>query len=119
MKLQTPIAILAIGLLFASCNSEDATNGEASTEPVITTQEISYKTDTVTMNGFLAYDSAREEKRPAVLVVHEWWGQTDYPRERARQLAELGYVAFAVDMYGNGKTVDNPEDAGAMSGPFY
>ena len=119
MKLQTPIAILAIGLLFSSCNNEEATNGDATAKPVITTQEISYKTDTVTMNGFMAYDSAKEGKRPAVLIVHEWWGQTDYPRERARQLAELGYVAFAVDMYGNGKTVDNPTDAGAMSGPFY
>ena len=119
MKLQTPIAILAIGFLFASCNNEEATNGDATAKPVITTQEISYKTDTVTMNGFMAYDSAKEGKRPAVLIVHEWWGQTDYPRERARQLAELGYVAFAVDMYGNGKTLDNPTDAGAMSGPFY
>jgi dienelactone hydrolase len=54
-----------------------------------------------------------------VLVVHEWWGLNGYPKMRARKLAELGYVAMAVDMYGNGKTADNPDDAGKMAGPFY
>ena len=55
-------------------------------------------------------------KRPGILVVHEWWGNNDYSRKRANMLASLGYVAFAVDMYGNGKVVDTPADAGKLSG---
>jgi dienelactone hydrolase len=51
--------------------------------------------------------------------VHEWWGVNDYVRRRARQLAEMGYVAMAVDMFGNGKTADNPGDAGKLAMPFY
>ena len=55
------------------------------------------------MKGYLTYDENITGKRPAVLVVHEWWGLNDYARERARMLAELGYTALAVDMYGDGK----------------
>ncbi|MDP9230576.1 MAG: dienelactone hydrolase family protein, partial [Bacteroidota bacterium] len=73
----------------------------------------------VTMNGFVAYDENLQGKRPAILIVHEWWGLNDYPKMRARQLANMGFIAMAVDMYGNGKTVDNPTDAGKMIGPFY
>jgi Dienelactone hydrolase and related enzymes len=54
-----------------------------------------------------------------VLVVPEWWGVNDFTREKAQQLAKLGYVAFAVDMYGNGQTADNPDLAGKMATPFY
>jgi dienelactone hydrolase len=54
-----------------------------------------------------------------VLVVPEWWGLNDYPKMRVRQLADMGYLAMAVDLYGNGKIVDNPTDAGKMAGPFY
>ena len=52
--------------------------------------------------------AASTAKKPIVLVVHEWWGLTDYPRMRAQQLAQLGYLAMAVDMYGNGNIADNP-----------
>jgi dienelactone hydrolase len=71
------------------------------------------------MDGYLVYDANKQGKRPGILVVHEWWGLNDYPKMRARKLAELGYVALAVDMYGGGKTADNPGDAGKMAGPFY
>ena len=67
------------------------------------------------LKGFLAYDDAAKEKRPGVLVVHEWWGLNDYAKDRCKQLAELGYVAFAADMYGDGKTVDHPDDARKMA----
>jgi dienelactone hydrolase len=82
----------------------------------IKTEEVTYAAEGVTMNGFLAYDSARQGKRPGVLVVHEWWGHNEYARKRARQLAELGYTALAVDMYGAGTQVDHPEDAGKFAG---
>jgi dienelactone hydrolase len=56
------------------------------------------------------------EKRPGVLVVHEWWGLDAYPKKRADMLAQQGFVAFALDMYGRGKTVDTPDAAGALAG---
>ncbi len=74
-------------------------------------KEVSYKADGTTLKGYLAYDDAIQGKRPAVLVVHEWWGQNEYARKRARMLAELGYTALAVDMYGNGSVADHPTDA--------
>ncbi len=81
----------------------------------IISKEIKYKLDTLEMNGYLVYDQSIKEKRPAILVVHEWWGQNDYPRKRAEMLADLGYVAFAIDMYGEGKVAEHPKDAGAFS----
>ena len=53
-----------------------------------------------------------------MLVVHEWWGLNDYARKRATQLASLGYVAVAIDMYGNGKSTNSAEQAGHWSGEF-
>jgi dienelactone hydrolase len=82
----------------------------------VQTKTVEYEHGGTTFRGYLAWDDANQERRPGVLVVHEWWGLNDYARQRARQLAELGYVAFAADMYGEGKTVDHPEDAGKMAG---
>lgn len=79
----------------------------------IKTVTIDYSAGSTGMKGYVAYDGDAGP-RPGVLVVHEWWGQDDYIRGRARQLAELGYTAMAVDMYGGGKTADNPTDAGAL-----
>jgi dienelactone hydrolase len=67
------------------------------------------------MKGYLAYDENITGKRPGVLVVHEWWGLNDYARKRARMLAELGYTALAVDMYGEGKQAVHPDDAKVFS----
>jgi dienelactone hydrolase len=82
-------------------------------------EEVDYEADGVTLKGYLAYDDSIKGKRPGVLVVHEWWGQNEYARKRARMLAALGYTALAVDMYGNGKVVDNPDDARKESGAVY
>ncbi|MEM7143773.1 MAG: dienelactone hydrolase family protein [Verrucomicrobiota bacterium] len=79
-------------------------------------KEVSYDGDGVTMKGYLAYDDSVEGKRPGILVVHEWWGHNDYARKRADMLAEMGYVALAVDMYGDGKTAAHPKDAGKFAG---
>jgi dienelactone hydrolase len=83
--------------------------------PLIKTEEVTYSADSVTMMGYLAYDTYLEGKRPGVLVVHEWWGHNEYARKRARMLAEMGYVALALDMYGGGKKADHPEDAGRFA----
>jgi dienelactone hydrolase len=66
------------------------------------------------MQAYLAWDGARSGQRPGVLVVHEWWGCNEYVRRRADMLAELGYTALAVDMYGGGRTADNPDAAGQL-----
>ncbi|MEQ1532640.1 MAG: dienelactone hydrolase family protein [Sideroxydans sp.] len=78
-------------------------------------EEVSYSANGTTMKGYIAYDDAVKGKRPAVLVVHEWWGHNDYARKRANMLAELGYVALAVDMYGDGKQAQHPDDAGKFA----
>ena len=117
--------VIAIALI--ACNNQstsssaksDSTIKESAKEPSLKEENVTYSSNGVTMNGYLAYDASTQGKRPGILVVHEWWGLNDYPKMRARKLAELGYVALAIDMYGNGKTVDNPDDAGKTAAPFY
>ncbi len=81
----------------------------------VTGREVTYREGDTVLKGYLADNSALKGKRPAVLVVHEWWGHNEYARKRARMLAELGYVALAVDMYGDGKTAQHPDDAGKFA----
>ena len=78
-------------------------------------KEVSYQTGDTVMKGYLAYDDAVTGKRPGVLVVHEWWGHNSYARKRAEMLAKLGYTALALDMYGDGKTADHPDNAGKFA----
>ena len=87
----------------------------ASAEARVVGKTVSYRAGGVTMTGFLAYDTDIEGARPGVLVVHEWWGLNDYARKRARMLAEMGYTALAVDMYGGGKQATHPEEAGKFA----
>jgi dienelactone hydrolase len=87
--------------------------------PNIKEEVVSYTADGVTLKGFIAYDDNIKGKRPAILVVHEWWGLNDYTKMRARKLAELGYIAMAADMFGNGKTAANPTEAQEFTTPFY
>jgi dienelactone hydrolase len=88
-------------------------------ESDIHTQMIEYKHRGKTLEGFLAFDKNVKGKRPGVLVIHEWWGMNDYARERAMQLAEMGYVAFALDMYGKGIVAKTSEEASKLAGPFF
>ncbi len=74
-------------------------------------QTVQYSSAGTPLQGYLVWDDALTGKRPGVLVVHEWWGLNDYARSRARQLAQLGYTALAVDMYGSGKAATHPNDA--------
>jgi dienelactone hydrolase len=87
-----------------------------SAEAAVQSKKVVYKDGDVECHGYLAWDDAVKGPRPGVLVVHEWWGLNDYAKKRADELAKLGYVAFAADMYGQGKTVDHPKDAGEMAG---
>lgn len=81
--------------------------------PLITTEEVRYDAGGATLEGYIAYPK-NAENAPGVLVVHEWWGHTEYVRKRAEMLAELGYVAFALDMYGEGRVAEHPKEANAF-----
>lgn len=87
----------------------------ASNSTSIELKTIPYTLDDVTMQGALAVDTSKQGRRPAVLVVHEWWGRNAFSDDRAKALAKLGYVGFAVDMYGNHAQADNPTEASAFS----
>ena len=78
-------------------------------------KEVTYNNDGEILKGYIAYDDATKGKRPGVLVVHEWWGHNEYARKRARMLAELGYTALALDMYGDGKQARHPDEAGKFA----
>ncbi len=82
------------------------------------TEAVEYRHVDVVLEGYLAYDDAVEGHRPGVLVVHEWKGLGDYAKRRAEQLAQLGYVAFAIDMYGKGVYATTHEEAAALSGAY-
>ncbi|MGB3115589.1 MAG: dienelactone hydrolase family protein [Ferruginibacter sp.] len=113
---------LAVLFCFTACNNNmkpKATEMEAKKIPVIIAEPVTYTGDSITMNGFVAYDSALQGKLPVVMIIHEWWGLNDYTKSRAKQLAELGYLAMAVDLYGNGINGNNPEEATKLATPFY
>ena len=88
----------------------------SSARAAIKTEVVKYEQGGTTLQGFLAYDDAAQGKRPGIIVCPEWWGVTEYAKHRAQMLAELGYVALAVDLYGNGKTTENPKEAGSLAG---
>ena len=88
----------------------------ASTSAKIVGKAVEYKAGDITLKGYLAYDNSIQGKRPGIIVIHEWWGLTDYPKKRAEMLAKLGYVALAADIYGDGRTADNPGDAQKSAG---
>jgi dienelactone hydrolase len=117
----TPLIFCAGILLATACNNNNSTAEEkTATKPkVIFTAPIDYGPDSLKLTGFVAYDSALTGKRPVVLIIHEWWGLNDYVKGRAKQLADLGYLAMAVDMYGGGKMGSNPDEAGKLAMPFY
>ncbi|MES2772861.1 MAG: dienelactone hydrolase family protein [Bacteroidota bacterium] len=113
------VSTLVLGAAIAvSCNTATTEEKKVST-PKVKEEAVSYQADSLSMKGFVTYDENLTGKRPAILIVPEWWGVGDYTRGRAKQLAELGYTAMAVDMYGDGKTGDDPAAAGALSMPYY
>ncbi len=87
-------------------------------DAVIHTETVEYVQGDATLEGFLAYDDSIKGKRPGVVVVHEWWGLNDFIKGRAEALAKLGYVAFAVDIYGKGVRAKTAEEAGRLAGIY-
>jgi dienelactone hydrolase len=84
----------------------------------VRTETVEYRHDEAVLEGGLAYDDASQSRRPGVLVVHEWKGLGPYAIRRAEELAQLGYVAFAVDMYGKGVRAKDHVEAGALAGIY-
>jgi dienelactone hydrolase len=126
MKRYTLLAACCFILIFhliTSCANNGDDKSETSKtekkEPKLAEEAVIYTIDSLRMQSYVVYDENMEGKRPAVLVVHEWWGLNDYAKRRARMLAELGYVAMAVDMYGNGRMGNDPDAAGKLAMPFY
>ena len=103
----------SIALLFLICGL--SAKGE------LVTKTVNYELNGTKLEGFLAYDdsASSDGKRPGIVVFPEWWGLDDYIKGRAQQLASLGYVAFAADMYGDGQTTSEPAKAKELAGPFY
>ncbi|BBJ24662.1 dienelactone hydrolase family protein [Candidatus Nitrotoga sp. AM1P] len=97
--------LLFAGLMFVTSASYAAVQGK----------EVTYNANGINLKGYIAYDDAIKGKRPGILVVHEWWGHNEYARKRARMLAERGYTALAVDMYGDGQQAHHPDDAGKLA----
>lgn len=85
----------------------------------IQSKTISYNLDGVTYQSYSAFNGDSNEKKPVVMVIPEWWGLNDYAKTRANQLAELGYLAMAMDFYGDGQVVDHPNEAEKLASPFY
>lgn len=121
----TLMGLLILGSL-TGCKKESSADHTAATEEIlatktsiseIKTEEVQYYAkDSTLLKGYFAYPAGQDIKSPGILVVHEWWGLNDYARERARQLAEKGYAALAIDMYGDGKQAMHPDDAGKFAG---
>jgi dienelactone hydrolase len=83
------------------------------------TETVEYKDGDVTLRGYLAFDEKKQGKRPGVLVMPEAFGLGEHAKKRAERLAELGYVAFAGDPYGNGIELANLQEAMKHAGPLF
>ena len=80
---------------------------------------ISYHAGDTPCEGFIVYDEKITTPRPAVIVAHAWYGQDDFARKKARELAELGYIGFAADLFGHKKNAANDDEAGALIKPLF
>lgn len=112
------LIVLAVALSACKSETKDKSQEEDEIDVVVEEndieiigEEISYESDSTLMKGYIAHNEVIKEKRPGIIVVHEWWGHDEFAREKADELAELGYIALAVDMYGQGKQAEHPDEA--------
>ena len=101
-----PLILLSLAMITSSAHAK------------IKTEPVEYKAGDTTCQGFLAYDDSNTKPRPGILLIHDWMGVSDYAESRARQLAELGYVAFAADIYGQGVRPADPKQAAGLAGKY-
>ncbi|GAA0449120.1 dienelactone hydrolase [Paractinoplanes deccanensis] len=82
-------------------------------------ETVAYEHDGQALEGYAVHDAAITDRKPAVIVIHDWSGLREYPKARAQMIARLGYFAFAADVYGAGVTFDNDEQSSAEAGKYY
>jgi len=109
IKRVTAITLILAGFIFMTFSNLNAE---------IVTESVEYKQGKTVLEGYLAYDDKFKGKRPGVIIVHQWMGLKDYEKMRAEQIAGLGYVAFAVDIYGKEIRPSNREEAGKEAGIY-
>lgn len=105
MRFLTILSSLIIGISFAA-NAK------------IKTEVVEYKDGDTVLEGFLAYDDANKKSRPAVMIVHDWMGLGNNTKEKAQEIAKMGYVAFALDIYGKGVRPKDAQEAGKLAGYY-
>lgn len=121
---------VAVPVFFVRCGDNQSTTSVEMQDTVVSNETVqgpvsvkeeavTYAAGNQTMKSYIAFDESKQGPRPVVLILPEWWGLTEYPRMRARMLAEMGYLAMAVDMYGDGMLANNPEEATKAATPFY
>ncbi|HQD44632.1 MAG TPA: dienelactone hydrolase family protein [Kaistella sp.] len=117
------LSIITFFSLFAiSCKENKSTNPnktETTVSKNIKTEDVVYNIRGINYKSFAAFTTDSDQPKPVVMVIPEWWGLNDYAKSRAKQLAELGYFAMAVDFYGEGKVVEHPQEAEKLASPFY
>lgn len=90
----------------------------ASAFAAVKTETVEYKDGSTVLEGYIAYDDANDKPRPGILVIHDWTGLQDYAKRRTTMLAEMGYVAFAADVYGKGVRPTDPKECAVQSGAY-
>lgn len=101
--------IIASNVAYAKGDGRDTT---------MKAEVFEYRDGDVICEGYIVYDETIKEKRPGVLVVHEWMGLGEYEKRRAKEIAEMGYVALAADIYGKGVRAKTPEEASSLATKF-
>ena len=107
------LVILLSLFILSGCSKKKENNMNEGSS--IVAKEVTYSSEGTPLKGFLVYDQNKEGRRPGIIVVHEWWGMNQYARHRAEMLAKLGFIALAIDMYGNGKIARHPDNAGKFA----
>ncbi|HOD49933.1 MAG TPA: dienelactone hydrolase family protein [Candidatus Hydrogenedentes bacterium] len=90
----------------------------ATAQAAVETESITYREGDTELTGYLARNTAVKKPAPGILIVHDWTGLGEQAKNTARRLAELGYVAFALDMYGGGKLAKDSNQAAEWSATF-
>jgi len=120
--LSTLLAIPAAALFMTACNNGASTNTEtkdSTKTPTVQVTDVTIESNGVPLNSVVAFNDDTATKKPVIVIVPEWWGLDTHVKNVAQRLAELGYFAVGLDMYGNSKLADNPDSAKAWATPFY
>ena len=119
--LGTLLAIPAAALFMTACNNGSSTTEtkDSTKTPTVQVTDVTIEANGVPLNSVVAFNDDTATKKPVIVIVPEWWGLDTHVKTVAQRLAELGYFAVGLDMYGNGKLADNPDSAKAWATPFY